>query len=180
MAQEPTGWFPVFTLLLGYAVKVATDWVQHRRTLERERDARQAQRRDLLSERRSDFQRQTLLDLQEAVMDVARTTGAMHHEDQMAYHNTRNWGRQLYAPDLDERNSAAMRRTSMLAVRVRDESVRDLVQRFKSHSANATTRRSREESESEMAEMATVFENLNYRIGEILRRIDEEPEGHQS
>ena len=91
MAEATVGWFPVLTLLLGYAVKAASDWLQHRRTSERERQAREAARQDQLFERRTTFQRQTLLDLQEAVMRLARSSGAMHHQDVMAFRKTGKW-----------------------------------------------------------------------------------------
>jgi hypothetical protein len=165
---------PVVTLVIGYLLKSSSDWVQHRRTLNRDRETRQADRSAQLAERRTDFQRQTLLDLQEAVMDVARTTGAMHHHDQMGYRNTGQWQRALYPADLDAAAAAAMRHTSILMVRVRDVFVRELVRRFREHSARVTTRASKEVSESELAEMATVFEELQHRIGELLRQIDDE------
>jgi hypothetical protein len=38
--SEPSGWFPVVTLILGFAMKWLSDLVQHRRTLGRERAAR--------------------------------------------------------------------------------------------------------------------------------------------
>src|SRR5687768_4612193 len=72
--MSPNEWFPVFTLLLGYGTKAFSDWFQHRRAREREREARDAARRDQLFERRTSFQRQTLLDLQEAIMRLTRTT----------------------------------------------------------------------------------------------------------
>jgi hypothetical protein len=73
-----SSWFPVLTLLLGYATKSLTDWLEHRRNTRREREAREAVRRDQRFERRTSFQRQTLLDLQEASMQLARSVGAIH------------------------------------------------------------------------------------------------------
>src|SRR6266446_1572808 len=44
--------------------------------MERERENIIAARREQLIERRAEFQRQTLLDLQDALFDLMRTTGA--------------------------------------------------------------------------------------------------------
>jgi len=67
MWDETNGWFPVFTLVLGYATKSVSDWIEHRLTLERDRGIRDAERRVQLAERRASFQRETLLNLQEAL-----------------------------------------------------------------------------------------------------------------
>ena len=173
MAEATVGWFPVFTLLLGYAVKAATDWLQHRRTSERERQAREAARRDQLFERQTTFQRQTLLDLQEAIMQLVRCAGAMHHQDVMAFRETGEWRKQLFEEELNENARLATARTSMLAVRVRDASVRDLVAVVRSHSVNAGLSASQAEGDRELYAMATEFERLNQRIGEVLRKLDD-------
>jgi hypothetical protein len=86
-----TNWFPVLTLLLGFGVKSLSDWVDHRRMVERDHAARGAARKEKNLERRIDFQHQTLLDLQEACMQLACSTSAMHHQDIMAFRNTGVW-----------------------------------------------------------------------------------------
>ena len=53
--------------------------------------ARGAARWDQILERRNAFQRQTLLDLQEALMKLGRTCGQMHHQDVMTYRQTGEW-----------------------------------------------------------------------------------------
>lgn len=77
--------FPVATLLLGYLTKAVSDWIQHRRTTEREREARREARLEKLAERRITFQRQTLLDLQEAMMQLIRSAGATHFQEVAAF-----------------------------------------------------------------------------------------------
>jgi hypothetical protein len=173
-ADATVGWFPVLTLLLGYFIKVLSDWLQHRHTLEREREARAETRRDQLSERRVEFQRQTLVDLQEAVMDVARTTGAAHHQDEMAYRKSGRWQRQLLGADLDEKLFLAMRRSSMLSVRVRDDALRDLIDKFRTQASQTIVGISRDHSNSAFMKMTELFEQVQGRIGGILRTLDGE------
>jgi hypothetical protein len=173
MPDAAAGWFPVFTLLVGYVTKASTDWLQHRSTAERERQAREAARRDQLAERRAAFQRQTLLDLQEAIMQLVRTAGAMHYEDVMAFRTTGKWQKQLIGEELAEKSRLANARTSMLAVRVRDDSARDLVQIVKDHATATVMSGSQEEGDRAMASMGAAFEDLNQRIGEILRTLDD-------
>jgi len=180
MGETTVGWFPVFTLLLGYAVKAAADWLQHRRTSEREREARNAAREDHLFERRTAFQRQTLLDLQDAMMDLVRTTGEMHHHDVVSFRQTGKWQKQLFSEDLAEANRLANARTSMLAVRVRDETVRNLVTEVKNHSTKAAMCASLEEGDRALGAMGIEFDSLNRRIGEVLCDLDDEPSMVQS
>jgi len=68
-------WFPVVTLILGFAIGFISDWIKNRRESDREREARREARRERLSDQRRNFQRETLLALQEAVQDLARATG---------------------------------------------------------------------------------------------------------
>jgi hypothetical protein len=126
-----SSWFPVLTLLLGFATKSLSDWLENRRNTRRERAAREAVRREQLFERRTSFQRQTLLEIQEASMQLVRSVGAIHHEDKMAYRSTGEWGKQRVGDDLSEANRLAQARTGMLAARVRDDTIRELIGKLK-------------------------------------------------
>lgn len=167
-------WLPVLTAFLGACFVLITEALRDRRTSERERAARAEAKAVQLIERRTTFQRQTLLDLQEAVLQLARTTGQMYAIDNKANRDTGKWQRNLYPPDLDEAGRAANARTSMLGVRVRDGSIRELLQQFKNSSAGVTISGSKEESEVAMRNMATALDALQQRIGEFLRTLDDE------
>jgi hypothetical protein len=172
--EATTGWLPVLTLVLGYGLKSISDWVEHRRTSEREREARAATRKDQQVERRIEFQRKTLLELQDTVMDVARTTGSMHVKDLTEYRESGKWQRQLFPEDLAEQNRLAHARMAMLASRVRDDTVRLIVGDFKDAAVKSTMSPAKDESEQALSRMMTAFEALNQRIGELLRLLDDE------
>jgi hypothetical protein len=167
-------WLPVLTTILGACIVLITEALRDRRTSERERAARAETRRLQLLERRTTFQRQNLLDLQEALLQLARTTGQMQIYDIKAYRNTGTWQKNLYPPELDEANRVANTRTSMLGVRVRDNAVRDLLEQFKSCSAGVIMSRSAEESDRSSKNVVAVLEKLQQRIGEVLRTLDDE------
>jgi hypothetical protein len=114
-ASSAVGWFPIVTFLLGYGIKAASDWIQHRRTLERDRETRKETRRDHLAEDRRRFQRETLLALQEATMEQIRTTASMHHQDEMVFRKTGLWQKQLFGEDLSQQDHLAIRKTVMLS-----------------------------------------------------------------
>jgi hypothetical protein len=160
--------------VLGFAAKSTSDYFDHRRVREREREAKEIERRYKLAERGASFQRETLLQLQETMFELIRTSGMMHHQDLMEHRAGGEWHKRLYGEDLGERNRAANARTAVLAVRVRDESVRKLVQAVKDSGTVVMLSRGPAEGDEAMTRMSFDFEILNHRIGELLRAIDEE------
>ena len=130
--------------------------------------------RTQLAERRASFQRQTLLDLQEAVFDLMRATGAMHHQDEMAYRKTGQWEKQLHGEELNQKAQLAMRRVSMLSTRVRDISLRELIEKFRTHCVEATVSGTRESSRDGLDNAVASFDLVQKRVGELLRTLDDE------
>jgi hypothetical protein len=167
-------YLPIITLLIGYATKAVSDWLDFRRLSEREREAREESRRDRLFERHNTFQRQTLLDLQEALMQLTRSSAAINHQDVMAYRKTGKWQKQLLGDDLSEGNRVVIARVSMLSVRVRDKALRDLVRDLKDDCAKLGLCESEAESRSVMKGVLELFAIVNEQIGQILRDIDAE------
>jgi len=66
---------PVVTFLAGFGAKWLLELEQHRRLTAREREARREARKTVLEQRRADFQRQTLIELQEICATLLRKTG---------------------------------------------------------------------------------------------------------
>jgi hypothetical protein len=169
------------TVVLGFVVKSVSDWIEHKRTLEREQETRSALRRDHLAERRVTFQRQTLLELQEAVQDLARSTGESHVQDERAYKETGKWQKQLLGEELAEKLLVANRRVLLLAVRVRDETLRNTVNEFRKLTTELETfdrkvpdAQLREASFAALKEAVPVLEQFHERVGEILRTLDDD------
>jgi hypothetical protein len=185
---EPTttatavSWFSgAFLVLLGFGTKFISDWFQDKRTLQRERETRDALRRDQLAERRANFQRQTLLELQEALQDLARATGAANVQDERAFKETGRWQRQLLGEEINQQIFLANRRVLMLTVRVRDQALRDALNRFRNltndtevTNRNATHAELREASNVLFRSAVSSLEPIQERIGELLRSLDEE------
>lgn len=182
-------WLPLFGSLVGFAAGFISEWFRDQRARKREhegaeavsareREARKAARREQLSERRTTFQRETLLALQEAVQRLIRTNGEMHHLDIMAARAGGEWHKQPYPDDLDGRALQANVETTKLGVRVRDESVRVLLQELKEGCVAVMFSPSPDAGEKASHNTTDVFIRLNERIGELLRKMDddEDPE----
>jgi hypothetical protein len=175
MPVPSDSWFPVLTLILGFGASSLAELLRDRRLLNRERESREALRRGQAIERSTNFQRQTLLDLQDALFQLARAAGASYHQDLMAYRQTGQWQKQLLPDGSAEAVRLAQARTSILHVRVADVGVRELVCRFKAEVVAVLMSPGLAESEYSHASMGTTFEEINQRIGEILRSLDESP-----
>ena len=106
-------------------------------------------------------------------MQLARSVGAIHHQDEMAYRSSGKWSKQLLSDELDEGNRLAQARTGMLGARVRDDAIRDLIDKLKTHSAEAINSPTPKDSERAISNMTVVFDELNQRIGEVLRKLDD-------
>ncbi len=151
-----------------------TEYLRDQRAIGREREARVEARRLHLLERRASFQRETLLNLQEEVMQLARAAGRMDHLDKMEYRKTGEWGKHLFPEDLDEGAREAGVKTLMLMVRVRDDVVRDMVKKFRDHANAVGICRSETESRQALDGMTAVLGPLHERIGMILRKLDDD------
>lgn len=171
-AQQSIGWLPVATAFGGYGTAFITEWFRDLRTTRREREARAAKWADDLRARQVEFQRQTLLDLQETMFQLARATGSIHHQDDKTFRKTGVWGKQLVDDGLSEGHRVAMARTNMLEARVRDDEIRHLVGQFRTCCAGASTSRSEADAGRCMASMMGIQEKTNERIGQVLRSLD--------
>jgi hypothetical protein len=167
-------WFPVVTLVAGYLMKAVSERLEHSRILQRERENRRETRRMQLAERRADFQRQTLLDLQEAIQDLARATGAAHHEDRMAFKKTQVWQRQPLGEKLNNDLLNASRRCMLLLVRINDDSIRILADSFRNNSLDVSNSPSEKDAQVRMMAAMGDLETLHKNIGERLRKLDDD------
>lgn len=160
--------------LAGYVTRLATEWLHDRRADKREAEGREAERRLQLLERRANFQRETLLSLQDALMELNRATGKVQHLDVMEVRRTGQWRKQLLPADLDESAHQAMVKTLILMVRVRDNQIREMVEKYRDLAARTSLCHDQKESEELSKEMVRLLDPLNERIGEILRKLDED------
>jgi hypothetical protein len=179
------GWFTVVSTLSGFITGWLTEWFRDERARkrereaaeaisQRERDARSATRREQRFERRTSFQRQTLLDLQDSTQRLLRATGRMHHLDSMAFRSGEKWHGQLYPDDLDSETHAANVQTMKLASRVRDASIRSTTEELRSKCISAMFSRDEAEGDRLLVDAGNMFGALNKRIGEQLRQLDDD------
>jgi len=166
----------MLALVVGYLMKYVTDWMQDRRSTRHARESRAAARRADLIDRRNQFQLDTLLNLQEAILRLIRCGGAAHHLDVMSHRKSGQWHKELYPEQLDEQSHVSQVDTTKLMVRVRDREIRSGVERLKAFVSNIPISRSPDEGQRAVNAMELEFEVVNARIGEVLRKLDDDME----
>ena len=164
----------VIGTLGGFLLAEVSGWLKDRRAAGREEKARQGQQRAKIEERRVAFQRQNLLDLQTAVMESARLAGRVHFTDTMSFRKTGAWKKELLPAELDDGWRSAQMRTSLLKVRVSDDRIREMVDQFKNELVNLAVSDEQRRSETGVSSIMGILESLNERIGEVLRKFDED------
>ena len=174
MSVSTTVWFPVLTLLLGYLAKSITDWLQDRRRDKREVIARTEARRDQILLRRADFQRQTLLQLQDAISELTRKTAKANFTYTILQDEQGGeWGKHLLPEDDLESLRATRALASLLKVRVRDKLIVDLTDQVLTLSASSTTASSHKESFELFSQMSAVHDKIYSRLGQVLKDLDD-------
>ena len=165
-------WLPLITAFMGFASSQVLEWVKDHRAYKRERDARDYARIDKQLEERNRFQFQTLLELQETLTKLVRTIGQVHYIDVM--NSVSGEKRRGSLPsDLNDREFEANLQTIMLGARVRDDSIRESLKLLESHRAQILLVSDINKSTEMMNCVSKIYDDLNARIGQVLRGLDE-------
>ena len=131
--------------------------------------AAQEARREARQDQRDDFQRQTLLELQEAIGRFTRAVGSIHNDDLTAHHTTREWSRTRFSGDSNDDFLGALSRLQLLTERARDDELRRLVTGFQNRGVLVTTSASRDEATKRMDDWMERLGDVQDRLGTVLR-----------
>lgn len=170
-----TDWAPIATLVFGYGAKSVQDWVQDRRKVQAEREVRIEARREKRAGQRDDLQRQTLLDLQQCVLDLARATAKAHLCDLEAFKKDggKPWGSQQLSNDLSEELRIASANIALLRSRVRDATLRNLVESFSRECTVQGLAKSEAEVEQAKYRAVEFYKQVQDRAGQLIRNMDD-------
>lgn len=158
---------------LGFLALRVLDARKDERTYRRKKAARREARRDKIIEKRNEFQRQTLLELQDAVQQSIRDTAELQLHDIRAAREGFEWRKNSFPHELSERTRLTNVQTMRLGVRVRDEQIRLLLSTFRKCCTNVQFATNEQASERQMSESSDKFAELNDRIGQVIRQLDE-------
>jgi len=176
LGVTPQVWFPVITLVLGFALQAFLNVLTDHRASRRERDARRDQRLDAMRSRRREFQRTTLLEAQDVMSQLMRLTVRAYLEDLAAFRKSGSWHKQLLTEDVDEGIRKCQADMARLRARIRSEQVRRLINQVVSLSVDAGLAENETNASFAIGSMANTGNDLNEQIGVLLRTLEDEEE----
>jgi hypothetical protein len=157
-------------VLVGYVAKWLSDEASSRRQSERERIARREARLDALLQRRSEFQRENLLALQEASSRLVRCAGIADVQNLAA---GGKWGETLYSKALSDAFRLAQVDTLTRQSRARDDDLRVLTERFRSACEDVRVATSQDASRAALDEAQARHKELMDLTGMLLRTLED-------
>lgn len=121
------------------------------------------------------FQRQTLLELQEAIHDALRLTTRAHLEDLKAHREGAEWGRSLLSDESNESLRLAKRHVAILTERLADDDLRVQIKRMMSNAGDAILAPSESDARSLMQRCYSSANETIEAVGAELRRQYQNP-----
>lgn len=163
---------PLITFALGLGAGVFADYKAHKWLLGREREAREAERETLRKQQRVDFQRQLLIDVQEAMHELAREMTEVHlHDLRATVQEGLPWGSSPYPPEQNAREGELRRMLMKLKVRVLDDDLRNLVGDASSVMYQVVFANNQAAAELAFSQVTPTVNATNERIGVLLREV---------
>jgi len=151
--------------LVGAATSILTAWLSSRSSYQREH----AKRLDERVEQAREFQRRTILNLQDAVHDLLRIAGSAHHQDFIASRSGQEWGQNMLPTELNDGAHVAFRKIGLLLSRVADDELRAKVKVLTGDVSRLLLARTELDSVSMLAKLTNQSEQLFEHMGVVLR-----------
>lgn len=151
--------------LVGALASIGTTWLASRSSYHLQATTKEHER----IERVNAFQRQNLLDLQEALHDTLRLTTQAHMEDLRAHQNGAEWGRNMLGEPVNEDFRLAQRRVAILTDRISIDSLRAKVKALMGLAADVLLSRSEIDALSRVQQCYTAGTETLESVGTALR-----------
>ena len=119
-------------------------------------------------ERSRAFQRETLLELQEELVDYMRLFGEAYFEQLESYKKTGDW-RSLLSDEINEKIRLSNAKTAVLIERLIDEEIRNNLNELKNLVSRGLLANTKEEAETYQRKASEKFEECNKSLGAVLR-----------
>jgi hypothetical protein len=168
-------WLPLLTFVGGFVAKSIQDWLQDRQTAMREREARLEARRDTYFAKRAEFQRETILGIQDVAQKMIRNAGQLSMHDIEWHIRSSLWQEKPLPAEIDQAGLEQNAMMNKLAVRLADGEARRLVQSFRDACTRVGLASKPAYSKSALREAGEQHLELNARLGELLRSLDDLP-----
>jgi hypothetical protein len=174
-AASPTvSWLtPIITVSIGFAFGILTEWFRDARAYRREREARSDARAETKAEQRRDFQRQSLIALQDAICELIADLRLHVGEKSAVVLEGKDWNEAVASKEVAIKSMISRDRVVTLRARVSDDLTRRLTQAVLVACASTVRAKSKEGVFEGLEKMKEGLEGVSERIGIMLRTLDD-------
>ena len=167
--MEPVTWGFIGTLagaIVGASASIATTYITTRNSRLLQEGAASLER----SERAREFQRNNLIELQDALFSGMRLIGQCHLEDVELYRTDVNEGRSsMLSEELNQKLMMSSRKLAILTERIEDQSLRERINILRTGMTGVLMAKTEEESFSALKTASDKFEKTMENLGVVLR-----------
>lgn len=160
------------SVALGGALTIASSWLADSRLLNRDRERRNADRTERLTDRRNELQRETLLALQVASQNLLRNGGACLHADILASRKSGKWVKHQLPDGLSDDGLRLNTEVMLLSTRVIDNEIRLLADQLRTDVVEAEFATSESDGMASMNKASETQHRLLDRIGVKIREME--------
>lgn len=156
---------------VGFLAAVLLDVIRDRLERDRRREEWAYQHETEAHREHLDFQRKTLLEVQEVMLDLGRHLGQQFGELALLEksQSTADWARLSISSDLDQATGACVRRAKLLESRIEDPSLREAIAEMRALSTTFQMAGSRGEAEDALKQYFHAATGFNEGVGAQIR-----------
>lgn len=152
---------------VGAAASIATTLLAARNSANLQLEAARLER----LEKHRAFQRETLIQLQDALHNELRSIALIYQADAVAFYQSGKWGSQLLGGELNEKARQTGRRRLLLTERVSDDQLREHIKHVSSLCTQVLLASDKRVAESAFHQLTTDGNAAMERIGKVLRSL---------
>jgi hypothetical protein len=167
---------PTMTAFGGYVSGLLVEWFRDARAYSREREAKATARSESRTDRRRDFQRQSLLDLQDAICEMVADVRQVYLEEAAQMLGGREWSKVAASVETSTKTMNSRDRVIKLRARIRDDQTHKLTGDVLVAIARLLAATSDEVAKKTLSEVEDSLRIACERIGATLRTFDEAEE----
>lgn len=153
--------------IAGAAASIATTVIASRNAASLQSMAAATER----EEKARAFQRETLIELQDALHDELRAVALVYMTDEAAYQESGTWGKKMLGEELNNRVHLAGRRTLLLSERVADDDLRGHIKSLRGRLTEVQMARDVAVAECAHAAAMDMGISVMEHIGQVLRSL---------
>jgi len=164
--MESAIWGLVGTIV-GALASIGTTWIAAQSASKLQKHSSSHER----AERERAFQRETLLELQDALHDGLRMMARAHLENGVSFKQSGEWGKSLLSEEVNEGIRLANRKVSILIERVANDPLRSELKDIMKASGQVSLAKSQAEAEANFNRAIFAANDVMERLGNVLRSL---------